>query len=214
MNFSEYITEEKLEKDVLAGREKLPLELEYMLKPSMSANNVTTYYYIVANTYGFSSVATVNNWIVNNRLFFSKKDAEAFKTKMIEYNLEFGNIYENGNYLQDKLMTIDLNFNLLKFDHQSLYAIWLNEKSTTLNPIEYKKAKEDYRSKIKSMLDTVNKNLKDKRREEGISKVDYLTYAELCYIITFCRFHPDIFFIYNAKNFDVDYDIKEIELFI
>ena len=217
MNFSEYITEEKLEKDVLTGREKLPKELEYAFSPSLSMNNVTTYYFIVANTYGVTSTAAVNNWIVNNRLFFTKKDAEAFKTKMIEYNLEFGNIYEDGSYLQNKLMNIELNFNKLQFDHQSLYAIWLNEKSTTLSSIEYKKARDEYRNKIKSMLDTINKGLKEKRREEHgseIRKIDYLTYAELCYIITFCRFHPDIFFIHNVRNFEVDYEVKDIQLFI
>ena len=173
------------------GREKHPKELEYAFSPSLSANNVTTYYYIVANTYGITSTAVVNNWILSNRLFFTKKDAKAFKTKMIEYNLEFGNIYEDGNYLQNKLMNIELNFNLLKFDHQSLYAMWLNEKSTTLNPIEYKNDKEEYRNKIKSILDTINKGLKEKRREEsggGIERIDYLTYAELCYIITFLDF--------------------------
>lgn len=214
MEYSEYITNEKLERDVLMGRANLPKELEYSFNPDLATNNVNTYYYIIATSYGNSK--NINKWVVNNRLFFNLKDAESFKTKMMSYNLEFGNIYQNKDYLLGKIIPMNIDFNTFDFDHKTLYAMWLNDKTTKLTPERLEKAKKDYKEKVKSILDTINKSLKEKRRESGSKddKIDYLTYYELCYLISFYRYHPDIFFIYNAQNMDVDYEIKDIQLFI
>lgn len=212
MNYSQYITEEKLERDVLSGRANLPKELEYSFNPTLASNNVQTYYYIVSTTYGYSTNATLNQWIVNNRLFFNQKDAESFKNKLIEYNLEFGNLYEDRNYLSEKIKGIDINFNTLKLNHQDLYAMWLDDRTTKLTVEELMKARSEYKNKILSMLKTIVKGMKENQKKD--EKIDYLTYPEMCHIITFCRFHPDIFFAYNAKNFYADYEVKDIQLFI
>ena len=212
MNYSQYITNEKLERDVLSGRPNLPKELEYSFNPTLATNNVQTYYYIISTTYGYNENSPINQWIVNNRLFYNQKDAESFKNKLIEYNLGFGDIYEDKNYLSEKIKGIDINFNTLKLNHQDLYAMWLDDKTTKLTVEELEKARREYKNKISEMLNIIVKNMKENRKKD--EKIDYLTFHEMCYIITFCRFHPDIFFAYNAKNFYADYTIKDIQLFI
>lgn len=227
---SNFLTENKIIEDCLKGKEQPSSFLDSLLFEGEENEKFKRVYIIKGTSYN-AKTNTVSSWDVNNRIFASLQDANRKLEEIETYNLTFGNIYENPDYLREKLLFYgrDLTLKKLGFSAVDIEGVLINpigfDRYLNNSPDIHRekipfdsRVKSEFIEKVKSAKLLFDKEYREilktfKMKNDKILSDLEITEMEIYYLITFCRFHPDSFFGLNALGFEADYKLDSMIMY-